>query len=91
MLAIFFFVFVFVLFIFREREIDQSTRFPGVTPIPSTQLPIQTGVSAPTAAEGGWFWVLLRALDCLDPSLKSEVCSLRETLYIKKPGAENTP
>ena len=30
----------------------RSTRFPGIPPIPSTQLPIQTGVSAPTAAGG---------------------------------------
>ena len=43
----------FFSFLFREREIYQSTRFPGVTPIPSIiQLPIQTGVSAPTAAVG---------------------------------------
>ena len=41
----------------REGERDQNTRYPGVLPIPSTQLPIQTGVSAPSAAVG----------DCLVP------------------------
>ena len=47
------FLFLFVLFS-SERERYQSTRFPGAPPIPSTmQLPIQTGVSAPTAAVGG--------------------------------------
>ena len=49
-LAILFFAF-FVFCFSGERERYQSTRFPGVPPIPSTmQLPIQTGVSAPTAA-----------------------------------------
>ena len=36
----------------REEGGDQNTRFSGVPAIPSTQLPIQTGVSAPTAAGG---------------------------------------
>ena len=40
----------------NEKERDQSTRYPGVLHIPSTmQLPIQTGVSAPTAAVGDGF------------------------------------
>ena len=38
-----------------ERERYQGTRFPGVPPIPPTQLLIQTGVSAPTAAGGDGF------------------------------------
>ena len=71
-LAIFFFAF-FVLFFSGERERYQSTRFPGVPPIPSTQLPIQTGVSAPTAAGGGWFWALMRAPACLKHSMESEI------------------
>ena len=38
---------------FFEREKYQSTRFPGISPIPSTmQLPIQSGVRAPTASVG---------------------------------------
>ena len=44
----------------KEREKEeggyQGTRLPGVPPIPSTQLPIQNGVSAPTAAGGGAFF-----------------------------------
>ena len=45
-----FFCFLF----FRERY--QSTRFPGTPPIhTSMRLPIQTGVSAPTAAVGDGF------------------------------------
>ena len=40
----------------KEKERDQSTRFPGALLIPSTmQLPILTGVSAPTAAVGDGF------------------------------------
>ena len=37
----------------REEETDQNTRFTGVPPIPSTKLPIQTGVSVLTASGGG--------------------------------------
>ena len=40
---------------YREhgKERDQSPRLPGVLPVPlSMQLPIQTGVSAPTFAVG---------------------------------------
>ena len=39
----------------REGGGDQIPRFPGVPPIPSTQLPIQVGVGAPTAAGWGGF------------------------------------
>ena len=39
----------------REEGRDQKTRLPGVPPITSTQLPIQTGVSAPTAVGGDGF------------------------------------
>ena len=47
-----FFVFFCVCFFF-SRERYQSTRFPGAPPIHTTmRLPIQTGVSAPTAAVG---------------------------------------
>ena len=60
----------------NEKERDQSTRFPGVLPIPSTMWPpIQAGVSAPTAAVGGWLWVHMRAPGCIDPSQKSELCT----------------
>ena len=41
----------------REREEREgefkNTRIPGVPPVPSTQLSIQTGVSAPAASGGG--------------------------------------
>ena len=47
------FSFFLFLFVFLERERYQSTKFPGAPPIPSTmQLPIQTGVGAPTASIG---------------------------------------
>ena len=36
----------------RGGERDQNTRVPGVPPIPATQLPIQTGVSAPLLLGG---------------------------------------
>ena len=50
---LFFWVFFFVFF---SRERYQSTRFPGVPPVHTTmRLPIQTGVSAPTAAVGDAF------------------------------------
>ena len=48
---------------------DQNTRVPGVPPIPSTQLPIQAGVGAPTAAGGGH----MRAPVCLELNLKYEI------------------
>ena len=51
----------------------KSTRSPGVSPFFSTQIPIQTGLSAPTAAWGGWVWVPMRAPVCFEPSLKYEI------------------
>ena len=62
-LAIFFFFFVFLFFRERERDI-KAPGFLAYPPFPSTQLTIQTGVSAPTASGGG---VLMRVPECLDP------------------------
>ena len=39
----------------KEGGTDQNTRISGAPPIPSTRLPIQTGVSALTAAGGDGF------------------------------------
>ena len=40
----------------KEKKRDIKTPgLPAYPPIPSTQLPIQTGVSAPAAAGGGGF------------------------------------
>ena len=56
----------------EERKGDIKTPgFPAYPYTPLTQLPIQTGVSAPTASGEGWFWVLMRAPACFEPSLKS--------------------
>ena len=72
-LAIFLFVCVCVFF-FLSRESYQSTRFPGVPPIHTAmRLPIQTGLSAPTAADGNGFGSLCGPLIAETPSLKSEI------------------
>ena len=48
----------FVCFIRKRERETKALGVPGVSPIPSTQLPIQTGVGAPTAAGGDGTWSL---------------------------------
>ena len=59
----------------RGGSKDPNTRYSGVLPIPLTiQLPIQSGVSAPTAAVGDGFGFLCGPLIVSTPvyNLKSE-------------------
>ena len=62
-----------------RREPDESNRLPGVSPIPSTQLPIPTGVSAPTAAGGGGPLCGPRLL-----RTQSEICKLKSISFAKQ-------
>ena len=61
-----------------ELRWDQNTTLPGVHATSPTQLPIPTGLSAPTASGWEGSGSFMRAPVCLEPSPKSEILTESE-------------